>query len=484
MENTFKYIFIKSYSYIFKIVPLLFYMFLFDINNLTYAYWLSYSFITFINLMILSEIFLSFIYLIKEEDTRVRVKDIKECNNVINFPNSESEINFGIILVGYLPNEYEILPLTVKHIINNIVCDSYNLVLTLIYNGTDKISNEVHEKFRQEILKYKNINSKIDIILQENKTSKSKAENINFGIDILKTYGVDYIGILDSDHWIHPFALEIIKKRFEKPDKPDIIQGRCTIRKDKSLLNKLVGVDFDQIYVIGHLGGYLGRGYGIFGGSNGYFKLNVIDDLRFNKDMLTEDIDLTFRALYKGYKIVYCRDCISTEEAPPSWKAFYKQRNRWSEGWFQVSLKHTIPCCFHLKSKMSFKQRLSTFIFLPMRELFQYFSFHTYLAAYSYLIRIYLISNTIETTDAKLTLLVIINMIVPYILFYSALIQGLTGHPGWIKIFHPILCIYYDMCKTSIAMEAHARYIVGIKNWEITPRKKIESGITLKEIVI
>lgn len=477
----FKSIFIKIYAYIFKVIPLLFYIFLFDIEDLTYAYWFSYIFITFINLMILSEIFLSFIYLLKEGDTRVRVSDIKNCEGILNFPSSETETNIGIILVGYLPNEYQILPLTVKHMVNNIVCDSFNLVLTIIYNG--KVSEEIHEKFRKEIIKFKNTNSKVDIILEENINSKSKAENINFGIDILKTYGVDYVGILDSDHWLHPFSLEIIKKRFEKSDNPDIIQGRCTIRQDKSLLSKLVGVDFDQIYVIGHLGGYLGRGYGIFGGSNGYFKLSVIDDLRFNKDMLTEDIDLTFRALYKGYKIVYSRDCISTEEAPPSWDSFYKQRNRWSEGWLQVSLKHTIPCCFHRKSKLTFKQRLSTFVFLPIRDLFQYFSFHTYLAGYSYLVRSYLIGINVNT-DSNLTLLVIINTLVPYILFYSALIQGLTGHPGWIKIFHPILCIYYDMCKASIAMESHARLIVGVKNWDVTPRKKINQDVSLKEIII
>lgn len=484
MKTFLKKLFIWSYGTLTKVVPFLCYMFLVPFDDLYWVYWISYGFISFMNCMILLEVLFSFLYLLKEGDTRVRVSDIKKAKNVIQFPKTEndssfcksSNTRFGVILVGYIPNEYEVLPITVKHFMDNIILDTCELTLLLVYNGSSKMDKTLFENFKSEVLKYKGYNKKIDLILEECKESKSKAENINYGIDILKSYGVDYIGICDSDHWFHPYTFEIIKRRFLKDDHPDIVQGRCSIRQDGSFIAKMIAVDFDIIYTVCHKGGELARGYALFCGSNGYFKTDVIDKLRFDKDMLTEDIDLTFRALRAGYKIVYCRDAISSEESPPSWLEFIKQRTRWNSGWSIVTFIHTIPCCFGRKMPFTIHQRLATFVLLPLREFFEYLSFHVLLSAVAYFLR----CN--DCAFVEMFWLIIINMVTPLVLFYASVIEGLSGHQTFMKILFPLFSLPFNMLKSSIAITSHARLIVGIKVWTVTQRKKFENKIQLREI--
>ena len=64
--------------------------------------------------------------------------------------------------------------------------------------------------------------------------------------------------------------------------------------------------------------------------------------------MLTEDIDSSIRAVNAGYRVMSDPELISEELAPVKFTAFWNQRMRWAQGWFQVSRKHLIPA---MKSK-------------------------------------------------------------------------------------------------------------------------------------
>jgi cellulose synthase/poly-beta-1,6-N-acetylglucosamine synthase-like glycosyltransferase len=58
--------------------------------------------------------------------------------------------------------------------------------------------------------------------------------------------------------------------------------------------------------------------------------------------MLTEDPDLTFHICLLGYKIRYVSDAECYEEAVETWRAYWRQRNRWARGHMQVCFKHSI----------------------------------------------------------------------------------------------------------------------------------------------
>lgn len=61
-----------------------------------------------------------------------------------------------------------------------------------------------------------------------------------------------------------------------------------------------------------------------------------------HKHMLTEDIDSTLRAFASGAKMVHELNTVSYEQAPTTLAAFYKQRMRWAQGWFQVAIRHCV----------------------------------------------------------------------------------------------------------------------------------------------
>jgi hypothetical protein len=77
--------------------------------------------------------------------------------------------------------------------------------------------------------------------------------------------------------------------------------------------------------------------FGIFGGSNGYWKARLLHETRMYAFMPTEDIDSSLRALLDGHRIASDPFLVSRELAPVTVRALWNQRMRWAQGWFQVS---------------------------------------------------------------------------------------------------------------------------------------------------
>ena len=78
-------------------------------------------------------------------------------------------------------------------------------------------------------------------------------------------------------------------------------------------MGNFLNIEFNQIYNIHHQARKKLWNFAIFGGSNGYFKTEVLKKISFNQNMLTEDIDLTVRALLSGYKIAFDSTIVSYE---------------------------------------------------------------------------------------------------------------------------------------------------------------------------
>lgn len=81
-------------------------------------------------------------------------------------------------------------------------------------------------------------------------------------------------------------------------------------------------------------------GFGLFCGSNGYWRTSLLREMKMDGDMLTEDIDSALRAFSRGCKTVHDLNVTSYELAPTTFSAFWKQRLRWAQGWAQASMRH------------------------------------------------------------------------------------------------------------------------------------------------
>lgn len=77
-----------------------------------------------------------------------------------------------------------------------------------------------------------------------------------------------------------------------------------------------------------------------FNGTAGLWRRTCIDDAGgWQYDTLTEDLDLSYRAQMRGWKIGYLPNVVVPAELPSQVEAFKKQQFRWAKGSFQVVRK-------------------------------------------------------------------------------------------------------------------------------------------------
>lgn len=100
-----------------------------------------------------------------------------------------------------------------------------------------------------------------------------------------------------------------------------------------------------------------------FNGTAGLWRRACITDAGgWEWDTLTEDLDLSYRAQMRGWKIGYVPDVIVPAELPSQVEAFKKQQFRWAKGSFQV-VRKILPKVFASKD-IPWTVRLMAFLHL------------------------------------------------------------------------------------------------------------------------
>ena len=297
------------------------------------------------------------------KQARKGVRQVEENNWVFPSPDDQLLI-LDVVIVAYLPNERDIIIDRMHWALEKIVYPRDKIRINVVYNTPVAIL-PLEEQMQELALKH----SQLRVIKVPG--SRSKADNLNYFFS-LPTRS-DVIAIFDSDHYPHPYGPRWAVENF-LANQVDIIQGRCVIfNSHASWLASLIAVEFDKIYAVSHPGRASCWDFGIFGGSNGYWRASLLRELSMDDSMLTEDIDSSMRALSRGAKIVHDLNVVSYELAPTTLPSFWKQRLRWAQGWAQVTMKHVKlavnrPEC----GQRTWAQRFGLLSLLLVRELSYY----------------------------------------------------------------------------------------------------------------
>ncbi len=262
------------------------------------------------------------------------------------------------VIAAYLPNEADTLVETVSHFLRQEYAGGLQVVVA--YNTPTPMAVEVELAAMAEAHR--------DLTVLKVSDSTSKAQNVNAALSV--TDG-EFVGIFDADH--HPMPGAFDRAWQWLASGADVVQGHCVIRNgESSALAKLIAVEFEQIYAVAHPGRAHLHGFGIFGGSNGYWTADAIGRTRLRGSFLTEDIEASMRLLAEGGRIVNDPGLISYELAPETPQALWKQRMRWAQGWFQVSCQHLGPI---LRSPhLALRQKAGAAYLLAWRELYPWVS--------------------------------------------------------------------------------------------------------------
>jgi cellulose synthase/poly-beta-1,6-N-acetylglucosamine synthase-like glycosyltransferase len=362
----------------------------------------------------------------------------------------------SLIVAAYLPNEQGIILETLEEILNTMDRPVGGLEVILAYNSPTwlPIEDDLQRMARQY--------PELRLLKVEN--SRSKAENVNAALQIVSG---EITGILDADHRPNP---DCFTKAWAwlAPGNYAVVQGRNVIRNpEKNFLTRMIAVEFESLYAVSHPAKSLLVDMGMFCGSNGYWRTDVLRRIRFAPHMMTEDIDATLRTLLRGYKIVHDPTIVTTELAPEDIKSFWFQRKRWAQGWLEVSLKHQMPMMasnkFDLWQKSYWTMLLiysAAFHFVAL-QIFPIFS-----------------SLTLSQIDAPL-----IDPVYVWITTAMTLLSGpcqtiaawvvrnrVVKQSPWDYLFYSLFIPFYCLFKNVIVVIAIYDHILGNTEWVVTKR--------------
>ena len=506
------------------IFPGILYFFVIPSNFLQVIYWISCSFIFLINLLIIIEGISSLGANLRSYSKRDRhlawnaeeckfqsimVDEIQYIPQGDIYPHSSSYLSHysppvtgkwlttisadlprvAVIIPAYLHNEQDIIIPTLEY--HGRVHYPGDIEIILVYNtpdfpGFDNLLERLEQLKDRYHTQYQ---KKLSIVRCLD--SHSKAENINYVLDLMKreetppssTNGAQeldvlpipppkYIVIYDADHYPELTSLQR-GIRLLQQKQGDILPGRCVIRNNRYFLPSIIAIEFGLIYIVHHKGGEMFRRSAFFGGSNGIWRYEVLSEIRMDPQMLTEDIDSSFRAIRAGYNIIYSNDVISYELAPRSIFALVKQRLRWAQGWFQVTLRH----CFQIVicKKINPWTRFGFLLLLLFREIYHYFAAQILIVfIISFVRRSYQLDSYLLITTGINLIILPLELIIVYLQHRTDVgpFSPSDYSPSSFRYYlqYLLLSPFYDYLKFMITLAAHLMEIFGNRRWRVTSR--------------
>jgi cellulose synthase/poly-beta-1,6-N-acetylglucosamine synthase-like glycosyltransferase len=154
----------------------------------------------------------------------------------------------------------------------------------------------------------------------------------------------ELIAIFDADFMPAPDFLLRLVPHFMDPV-VGCIQARWGhVNRDYSVFTQTQALGVDGHFVVQQTARSRAGLFLNFNGTAGVWRRACIDDAgAWQGDTLTEDLDLSYRAQLRGWRIAYLPDVVAPAELPAQISAFKRQQARWAQGSIQTALKHMVP---------------------------------------------------------------------------------------------------------------------------------------------
>ena len=268
-----------------------------------------YLFYTFITLYFLFLFSLTFMQNRKEISSYPKPKKIYSLSIIIPCFNAEKDI--GNTITNLLKSDYKGL----KKIIVVDDCSTDN---------SYKIMKEYAKKYP------------LVMAVQTPKNTGNAAGAKNYGAKFAKT---ELIGFTDDDSIPQPDAISKMVGFFNDP-KVGAVTSRVLVYNREKFISKLQAIEYKLIAFTRKMLGFLDAIY-VTNGPLSIYTKKAFDDVNgFDEKNLTEDIEITWHFVKKGYKVHMSIPAKVYTLVPDNFKAWYKQRIRWNVGGLQTTSKY------------------------------------------------------------------------------------------------------------------------------------------------
>ncbi len=178
----------------------------------------------------------------------------------------------------------------------------------------------------------------------------------------------EFIAIFDADFLPKREFLKETVPYFED-EKVAVVQTRWEhINEDYSLITKLQALQLNVHFTVEQKGRMAGDFLLQFNGTAGLWRREAIEDAGgWEADTLTEDLDLSYRAQLRGWKIHFLEEVGSPAELPAEMNSLKSQQFRWMKGGAETA-KKMLPTVW--KSGLTFYQKMHASLHLLGSSIF------------------------------------------------------------------------------------------------------------------
>lgn len=195
--------------------------------------------------------------------------------------------------------------------------------------------------------------------LHRNKRSGYKSGALLEGLE--KAQG-EYIAIFDADFIPENDFLTKTIPYFKDPE-IGLVQTRWGhINENYSLLTRLQAFGLNAHFTVEQVGRSAAGSFINFNGTAGIWRKEcILNSGNWATDVLSEDLDLSYRAQLKGWKFKYLEQVVTPAELPVLINSVRSQQFRWSKGGAQTARKNLIDV---LRKKLRWTIKIHAFFHL------------------------------------------------------------------------------------------------------------------------
>jgi len=156
----------------------------------------------------------------------------------------------------------------------------------------------------------------------------------------MKSAKGEFVAIFDADFLPNPDFLKRALPHFSH-ERIAVVQSRWAhLNEDYSLLTRLQAFQLNVHFTVEQAGRCEADHFLQFNGTAGIWRKAAIEDAGgWHSDTLTEDLDLSYRAQIKGWKIKFVEDITCPAELPVEIYGYKSQQFRWMKGGAENSKK-------------------------------------------------------------------------------------------------------------------------------------------------
>lgn len=228
------------------------------------------------------------------------------------------------------------------------------LEIQVLDDSTDKTSGLIEAKVKELGKKGYNI-----VHIRRADRTGFKAGALQYGLENAKG---EFLAIFDADFLPGAEFLLQTLPHFQDPE-IGMVQTRWGhVNKDFSLFTRLQAFGLDAHFSVEQQGRSNAGSFINFNGTGGVWRKSCIRESGgWSAETLTEDLDLSYRAQFKGWKFKYLEEVVAPAELPVLMPAIKSQQFRWNKGAAETARKNL---GLILNTKWSFTRKSHAFFHL------------------------------------------------------------------------------------------------------------------------